>query len=407
MILSDKIDSEEMILMIRVNKIKDNIYQIKVIDDETRSFHGCIFPVLDGASYNCYLVLDEQVTLIDTVDDVFFAEVFVEIKKILNGKNIDNVIINHVEPDHSGSFALIMKEFPNAKAYTSKAGIKAMHNQFFKDYEYHVVGTNDSLNIGKYDLLFFETPLVHWPDNMWTYLKEEEILFSNDAFGQLLIDDVLYDEEITLDKLLAYSKEYYANIVWPNNKSVKATLAKFIALDWKIKIIAPAHGIVLKKYINQMIEQYTEFTENKTEKKAVVIYESIWSNTKIMANLITDELKELGFEVKEYQISKSRISEIITELTDAELLILGTGNHNNCLLPPIADFLERLKASRFEGRKAIVFGSYGWSPAPFNDLKNRLIDAKFEVLGEPIINNYTPSNEAKVNIAEKVDELLK
>ncbi|MDR1781450.1 MAG: FprA family A-type flavoprotein [Bacilli bacterium] len=393
--------------MVKVNKIKDNIYQIRVIDKENKNFHGCIFPVIDGSSYAFYLIMDEQVTLVDTIDDIYYDEVLPEIDKLLNGRKIDNVIVNHVEPDHEGSFALVMKDNPQANVYTSKAGIKAMQEQFFKEYNYNVVGYGDSLNIGKYNLLFMETPLVHWPDNMWTYLQEEKILFSNDAFGQLLVDDVVYDEELDKDKLLKYSREYYANIVMPNNKNVKALLTKFANVNWDIELICPAHGIMLKGYIKDMLAQYQSFANNTIiDNKALVVYESIWGNTKLMAQSIVDELVSKGYEVKSYQLSKSRISEIMDEMMDTKLLVLGSSNHNNCILPPVADFLERVKATHFENRNGIVFGSYGWAKIPFNDLKERLAAAKFNILTEPIIVNYTPHQEEEKTIKDEIAQVI-
>ena len=394
--------------MVKVNKIKENIYQFRVIDREHKNFHGCIFPVIDGSSYGFYLILDEQVTLIDIIDDIYYDEVYPELAKILNGRKIDNFIVNHVEPDHEGSFALIMKDNEEAHVYTSKAGVKAMQEQFFKDYQYQVVSYGDSLKIGKYELLFMETPLVHWPDNMWTYLPAEKILFSNDAFGQLIVDDVVYDGELTQAKLLKYSREYYANIVMPNNKNVKTLLNKFANINWDIELICPAHGVMIKDYIKDILAQYTSFANNTIlkEKKALVVYESIWGNTKLMADIIAQELKVNGYEVKTYQLSKSRISEIMDEMMDTKLLVLGTSNHNNCLLPPVADFLERIKATHYENRNGIVFGSYGWAQVPFNDLKTRLAQAGFNILTEPIVVNYTPHLKDEATIKDALRLVL-
>lgn len=392
--------------MVIVNKIKENIYQIRVVDKESKNFHGCLFPVIDGTSYASYLVLDDQVTLIDTIETKYFPQFEKALDEILVGRKIDNLIINHVEPDHSQSFALTKEKYPETKVYTSKSGIKGMQEQFFKDYEYISVQTDDSINTGKYNFIFKETPLVHWPDNMWTYLPEEQILFSNDAFGQLIVDDVVYDSEISVDKLLAYSKEYYANIVWPNNMQVKNLLTKLAANPLDIKLIAPSHGIMIKEYINEIMNQYQEFTEAKTTNKALVIYDSIWGNTENMAYTLVDELKEIGFETKIFSLSNDRISEIMSELLDTQLLVLGSSNHNNCILPTVADFLERLKASRFKERDAIVFGSYGWANIPFKDLATRVEACGFKLLAEPIIINYTPNNQENQNIKNLLADAL-
>lgn len=393
--------------MVRVGKLKDNVYQIRVIDKGTRHFHGSIFPVAEGASYNCYLVLDEQITLIDTVEEKYFPEVFEAVKDILAGKKIDNLIVNHVEPDHSGSFECFTREFPKAKVYTSKAGVRGMQRNYFDEHEYNEVGFGDEIKTGKYTLAFAETPLVHWPDNMWTFLKEEKLLFSNDAFGQLLVDDVLYDEEIDKERVLKFSREYYANIVWPCNKNVEDVLNKLPEINWDFDMIAPSHGVVIKGYLPDMVQQYQNFVKAETKKdKVLIVYETVWGNTHKMADIIEKELLAEGFDVKKYHIFESRVSEIIDEMIDTEFLFIGTSNHNNCVLPPVADFVERLMSSRFYDRKAIVFGSYGWAGImPFKDLEERMEKANFEIAADSITLNYKPNDEDKKNIRKIVANL--
>lgn len=393
--------------MVRVDKLKDNVYQIRVIDKETRNFHASIYPVTEGASYNCYIVLDDQVTLIDTIEEKFFPEAFKAVKNILKGRKIDNLIVNHVEPDHSGSFELFTREYPEAKVYTSKAGVRGMQRNYFDEHEYIEVGLGDEISTGQYTLAFAETPLVHWPDNMWTFLKEEKILFSNDAFGQLIVDDVLYDEEIDKERVLKFSREYYANIVWPGNKNVEDLLNKLPEFNWDFDIIAPSHGVVIKGYLPDMVQQYQDFVKAETKKdKVLIVYETVWGNTDKMAAIIEKELKAEGFDVKKYLLFESRVSEIIDEMIDTKYFFIGTSNHNNCLLPPVADFVERLMASRLNNRKAVVFGSYGWAGIlPFKDLEERLEKANFEIVADPITLNYKPNDEDKKNIRKIVADL--
>ncbi|MGL4383337.1 MAG: FprA family A-type flavoprotein [Bacilli bacterium] len=393
--------------MVSVNKIKENIYQIKVIDREVRNFHGCVYPVLHGSTYNSYLVLDEQVTLIDMIDDIYFDEIYPEIIKLLNGRDVDNIIINHVEPDHSGSYELIINKFKNAKTYTSKAGEKAMQAHFFKAYHYHTVGLNDSIKTGKYTFSFMETPLVHWPDNMWTYLHEEQILFSNDAFGQLLVDDVVYDSDVSLFKFVDFMKEYYANIVYPCNVNVERALNALSKSKWSLKLIAPSHGLVLKDYIKESFSLYHDMIGNKTIDKAIVVYESMWGNTKAMALVIANELKAKGYEVKIYQLSRCHISEVMKELCDAKLLAIGSGNYNNCVLPPVAAFLERLHSTKYLNRQALVFGSYGWIKAPLQKLVERLNDANFNVISDPMYIQYVPNDDEKSDLQQAVNLTVK
>lgn len=391
--------------MIKTNKIKDRIYQIKVIDTKAMDFHGCIYPTQEGSSYNCYLVVDEQITLIDVIDTVYFDLLLKEIKGIIGDQNIDNIIINHVEPDHSGGYEMMKAVYPDANSYTSVSGKRAMQHHFFNDHVYTTVKTGDTLNTGEYTFSFCETPLVHWPDNMWTYLECEQMLFSNDAFGQLIVDDAIYDCEVGLEKVLAFSKEYYANILLPVNVSVKGALLKFLDLGWTVRKILPSHGVIIREYINDIFAQYRDMANVKLSKKAVIVYETVWGNTRKLANVYAQQLAEKGYEVKLYQLSECRISEVMTELSDAQLLLIGTGNYNNCLLPTIADFMERLRASKLTGRKALVFGSYGWAKVHLQRLHNDLIDAKFEVLADPYYVMYVPDDESITLLVSQIDGL--
>lgn len=389
--------------MVKTNRIKDKIYQIKVIDTEATHFHGCIFPTREGASYNCYLVVDEQITLIDVIDTMYFDLVLKEIKNIIGDQDIDNIIINHVEPDHSGGYEMLKRVYPNAASYTSATGKRAMQHQFFGDHTYTKVATKDTLNIGEYTLSFFETPLVHWPDNMWTYIECEQMLFTNDAFGQLIVDDAVYDNEVGVEKVLDFSREYYANILLPGNVSVKSSLLRFLDLGWTVRKVLPSHGVIVRTHINEMFAQYRDFVNVKLKKKAVIVYETVWGSSRKMANVYADKLSEKGYEVKVYQLSESRISEVITELSDAELIVVGTGNYNNCLLPTVADFMERLKAAKLANRKALVFGSYGWAKVHLKRVQERLEEANIEVLADPFYVMYVPDDESITLLESQID----
>ena len=266
-------------MMIKVVEIADKIHKIKITDKDETDFHGTLFPVENGVSYGSYLILDEQVTLIDTFEMKFFDEVKPMLDKLLNGRPIDNIIVQHVEPDHSDSFQIFKQAFPEAKAYCSKLAVKEMQQNFFIDVDYIPVSFPDFISTGEYTLRFFETPNVHWPDNMWTYLEEKKILFSNDGFGQLISKDILTDEEISVEELLAHSKEYYCNIVFSNNASVLRLLKRFTELQWDVDLVCPAHGIMIKKHLGALIQQYSDLANEVKEQKAVIVYETIWGNT--------------------------------------------------------------------------------------------------------------------------------
>lgn len=392
--------------MIKVNKISEKVYQLRIIDTEEKQFHGTLFPVIDGVSYASYLILDEEVTLVDTFEIKYHEQMMQEINTLLAGRTIDHVIINHVEPDHSQSFQLVMDAFPQAKPYCSKGAVKEMQQNFFFDVEYTAVGYGDEIKTGAYTLKFLETPLVHWPDNMWTYLAEEEILFSNDAFGQLITDDVYSDKELGKEKLLKYAREYYTNIVFPNNAAVLRLFNKFKDINWPVKLVAPGHGIMLEEYFEDMCQLYTDLANETKEEKAIIVFETIWGNTMAEALAIKEDFKAKGIETKLYQLSNSRISEVIDEVATAKYIVIGTGNQNNCMFPIVADFIERLKALKAMKAKVLIFGAYGWSPAPFMEVAKRLRDAKYDVYPKPVTINFKLTDDKKIGITQEVENFM-
>jgi len=385
--------------MVKVSKVKDNIYQIRIMDREETNFHATLYPAKDGVSYSAYLVLDEKITLIDTYEIKYHNEVKTYLDEILQGRDIDILILQHVEPDHSESFRKIYEMYPNIKCYCSTKGKSELMLNFLFDYEFTPVKTGETLNTGKYTYEFFETPMVHWPDNMWSYLAEEKILFSNDGFGQLLTDDVLYDEEIPLEKLLAFAKEYYTNIIFPNNMAVPGVLDKFASKNWDIEIIATGHGIMLKKYIQEMYKLYDDLAHEKKDHTAVIVYETIWGNTKQEAYTIKKALENHGVQSSIYQLSESRISEVIDDVATASYLFLGTGNQNSCMIPIVADFVERLRSLKARKTKIAIFGAYGWNKLPFDEVIRRLEDAKYTVYPTPLLTHFKESS-SDVDLAD-------
>ncbi len=397
--------------MIQSKKIRDNIYSIKAIDYNELDFHGTVFRNDEGASYNAYLVIDEEVTLIDTVEHGFNEEFLRHLDNILEGRKIDNIIINHVEPDHSSSFLDTYSKYPEAKCYCSEKAEKPLQNMFFRDIDYKTVKTLDSINTGKYTFKFVLTPFVHWPDNMVTYLEEEKILFSNDAFGNLVTNNNLYDDEYEIATLLRSSKEYYANIVMPCGKFVLKTLDEIEKLGIEIELICPGHGTIWRTHIATIIAEYKKWASFESNKnKVVIVYDTIWGNTEIITNELASKLTEYDLEVRVFKAGKHRPSLIMTEILDASAVIVGTSNFNNTMLPTIADFVERLYALKPKGKIGAVYGAHGWSKNHINRLKDRLEECDVDVLDYDISSNYKP-DEATIEItstlAKKIAEALK
>lgn len=365
-------------------KLTDNIYFVGAVDFDIREFHGYKTPF--GTTYNAYLVIDEKITLIDTVK-ASFSEVLIEnIKQIVDPSKIDYVISNHVEPDHSGGLNAIMEIAKDAKLFTSPLGEKGLKAYYHKDWNFEVVKTGDVLNTGKYTFEFIQTPMVHWPDNMVVYLKEEETLFSNDAFGQHYASKERLDYEIGETLTLERAKDYYANIVLPYGTQV---LKAFKDLEnKKISMVCPSHGVVLKNTINKILAKYQDWAENKTnEDEVVIVFDSMWGATAKMAEEIAQDFKNKNMKVKLFNLKKHHISEVMNELMEAKYICVGSSTLNKQMLPNVAAFLTYMKGLAPKNRIGLAFGSYGWGGESIKYVHETLESSKFEMM-DPIKRIY-------------------
>ena len=265
------------------------------------------------------------------------------IESVIGNRPIDNIIVQHAEPDHSGGFLEVMERYPNAKAYASNAGIRIIMQEYFKEISYTKVVTNDTLCTGKYHLRFIEMPMIHWPDNMMTYVEESHVLFSNDAFGQHIVSYQLFDQAHEMNFCIEKAKEYFANIVAPYALQVKNKLNQIMQMNLEIETIAPAHGIIWKAYIPEILKAYQNFSAIQLKNKAVILYESVWHHTKEMAETLAEGLGQNGVEVHLYQVSSTMDSIMMKELLDAKAILVGSGNYNNMMAPQIAGILEKAK----------------------------------------------------------------
>jgi flavorubredoxin len=360
-------------------KIIDNIYSVGVVDADIRMFHGYQTPI--GTTYNAYLIVDEQITLVDFVKAPFAKQFAKNISNIIGDRPIDNIISNHVEPDHSGAMPYIMSLYPKAKVYGTAnclKGLKAYYPNCQLDF--HVVKAGDSLNTGKYDFQFIPMPMVHWPDSMSTYLPQEKIIFSNDALGQHIGTGEIFDYDLTLDKLLDRAQDYYANIVLPFGMQVNKLLGAASALD--INWICPSHGVILKDHIAPMVESYQRWANNVVDEfKAVIIYDTMWGTTHKMALCLQDEYQQKGIRVELIKLSDKHHSYAMAQLIDAKYIFVGSPTLNNQMMPTVAAFLTYMIGLKPKGRIGLAFGSYGWSGEAPAQINTFLEKAGFELLG--------------------------
>ncbi len=382
-------------------QIREGIYWVGGIDWNLRNFHGYL--TQRGSTYNAYLIVDEKITLIDTVKSYMTGEMLDRIRTIVDPAKIDYVICNHVEMDHSGALPEIMKIAKNATLFTSPKGETGLREHYKENWNFKAMESGTVLNLGKRNLHFFLTPMVHWPDNMVAYMPEEKILFSNDAFGQHLASSERFDDEYPLDISMLEARKYYANIVLPYSKQVQKILVSI--QDFDIEIIANSHGIIWRSHVKDILHGYQSWASNETRKKALLIYDTMWQSTEAMANSIQDAFEDKGYTTSLLSLQNNHISDIMTEVIDAEYICVGSPTLNGRMLPSMAAFLTYLTGLAPKNRKAIVFGSYGWGPKQIEDMSVILSDAGFEVVCTEKIK-YVPSAKDLEGLKERISALI-
>jgi flavorubredoxin len=383
--------------MMKAVRLREGIYWVGGIDWHIRNFHGYSTP--RGTTYNAYLIIDEKVTLIDTVKYYLADEMLARISDIIDPAAIDYVISNHVEPDHSGSLPRIMAIAPKATLITSPNGEKGLKAHYKKDWNFHVAKTGETLNIGKRNLTFVHTPMVHWPDNMVTYLAEEQILFSNDAFGQHIASSERYADELPLGIVMEEAQKYYANIVLPYGAQVRKALDALAGL--KVEIIAPSHGVIWRSALPAIITAYEKWCGNETDNKAVVVYDTMWNSTETIAENIVKVFEEKGYQTRLYNLRNTHISDIMTEIINAKYICVGSPTLNNNLMPTVASFLTYLKGLAPRNRIGLAFGSYGWGGQSVGQIEQYLKDCGYLTL-ENIRIQYIPDENQLEEMNKKL-----
>ena len=369
-------------------EIKQGVYWVGAIDWDVRNFHGYL--TQRGTTYNAYLVIDEKVTLIDTVKSNLADNLISRIKQIIDPSRIEYVVSNHVEMDHSGSLPQIMEYAPNATIITCPSGDKGLRAHYNQNWKFKIVKTGDSVSLGKRSLEFVLTPMVHWPDNMITYIPEEKILFSNDSLGQHYASSERFDDECPLDIIMEEAKKYYANIVLPYEKQVQKELEALTALD--IEMIAPSHGVIWRSNIDKIIPRYHKWCKNELSKKAIIVYDTMWKSTEIMADALQEVFEEKGYTTSKRNLQFNHISDIMTELIDAEYICVGSPTLNSTMMPSVAGFLTYMSGLAPKGRKAISFGSFGWGGRTLEEINAFFEKSGFEIIASEKIK-YIPGDE--------------
>ncbi|MEN6331893.1 MAG: FprA family A-type flavoprotein [Smithella sp.] len=369
-------------------KISDHVYWVGAIDWTIRDFHGYKTP--HGSTYNAYLVVADKITLIDTVKAPFKDEMLARIKSVVDLSQIKYIVSNHSEMDHSGCLAEVIDLIKPEKVFASTLGIKTLKDIFHDEHEIIAVKEGESLSLGNMELNFMETRMIHWPDSMFSYLAQDQVLFSQDAFGMHLASLERFADEIPSATLEYEAATYYANIVLPYSPNVLKALEKVMAKGWEIKMFAPDHGPVWRKDLGKIIDLYQKWASQKPAAKAVVVYATMWHSTEKMARAISEALSEEGVKVKVMPVNEVHRSEVVYEILEAGALIVGSSTLNNNILPQMADIMTYLKGLRPANLIGAAFGSYGWSGESVRHLEEMLKEMKVEIAAESVSSKHVP-----------------
>jgi flavorubredoxin len=373
-------------------EIAKGIYDVGVIDWTIRDFHG--YSTHMGTSYNAFLVVGEKIALIDTVKKSFADQLLRNISRIVDPSKIDIVISNHTEMDHTGALPYIMERVGREKpVYCSSMGKKNLSRHFSDTLNLQVVKEDADLSLGGKTFRFIETRMLHWPDSMFTYLKEDRILFSSDAFGQHYAGHEQFDTVVG-DRIMPHAKKYFANILLLYAPLIQKLIDRVVAMGLEIDMICPDHG-VLWRHPATIIDAYAKWSrQEELEDKAVVVYDTMWHSTEKMALSIADGLHEGGIDVRPMKLREYDRSDIMTEVCDAKSVVIGSPTLNNGIFPTVADFLTYMKGLKPKNKIGAAFGSYGWSGESVKILEKELADIKFDLITPGLKHQYVPDEDA-------------
>ncbi len=377
-------------------RISNKVTWVGKIDWELKYFHGNEYSTRKGSSYNSYLIKDEKIVLIDTVWQPFDKEFVTRLKKEVDLRKIDYIIMNHNEIDHSGALPELMRVIPETPIYCTANGAKIIKGHYHKDWNFQIVKTGDTLAIGDSTLTFIEAPMLHWPDTMFTYMSGENILFSNDAFGQHYATEALYNDTADQGELFAEAVKYYANILTPFSKMVVKKIEEVLALHLPVDMICPSHGVIWKKHPTQIVEKYLEWAKDYQENQITIVYDTMWNSTRKMAEAIAKgiTLSDPEVKIKLMNASKEDKNDIITEVFKSKLILMGAPTVNNGYLYSLGGILEMMKGLKFKNKKAAAFGSYGWSGEAVKLLTQHLSEAGFMIINDGLRKLWVPDEES-------------
>lgn len=390
--------------------IKSNVHWVGKVDWELKKFHGEEYSTHKGSTYNAYLIQEEKTVLIDTVWAPF-AEEFVEnLAREIDLNTIDYIVANHGEVDHSGALPALMKHIPDKPIYCTANAVKSLKGQYHQDWDFHVVKTGDKLDIGNgKELVFVEMTMLHWPDSMATYLTKDNILFSNDAFGQHYATENRFNDLVDPCDLFGEAIKYYANILTPFSQILRKKLDELAAFNLPMDMIATSHGVIWREHPAQILEKYAQWANDYQENQITIIYDTMWNGTKTLAERIAEGigLADTEVVVKVFNLAKSDENDLITEVFKSKTVVIGSPTISNSMLHSVAGFIHLMKELKFKNKKAAAFGCYGWSGEGNKVVLEALGNAGFKIIDEGFRNLWNPDPAAQSGAVEYGKKIAK
>ncbi len=383
-------------------EIKNNIYWVGIIDWEIRKFHGDEYSTHKGSTYNSYLIKGEKNVLIETVWKPFSKQYVKDLQKVIDLKDIDYIIANHAEIDHSGALPELMRHIPDTPIYCTKNGVRSLKGHFHEDWDFHTVKTGDKLNLGDRELIFVEAPMLHWPDTMMSYLTGDNILFSNDAFGQHYASELMFNDLVDQSELFVECLKYYANILTPFSALVTKKIEEVLSFNLPVDYICTSHGVIWRDDPTQIIKKYMEWASNYRENQITILYDTMWEGTRIMAENIAKgiRLADSNVNIKLFNVARSDKNDVIAEIFKSKGILVGSPTINRGILTGVASILEGIRGLGFKEKKAAGFGCYGWSGESVKIINEHLKDAGFDVVNDGIKELWNPDDGSIENCIE-------
>ncbi len=369
--------------------IAEDIYWVGVVDWNLRDFHGYV--TSRGTTYNSYVILDQKNVLVDTVKHTFARDLVDHIGEVIDFDQIDYVIINHVEMDHSSSLPVIAEKAKNATVICSEKGKDAITCHYGNNFKIQTVKTGDTLNLGDRTLTFVEAPMLHWPDSMMTYVTPDKILMPNDAFGQHLATSQRFDDEVDEHILMEEATKYYANILMPLGPLITRKIQEVTQMGVAPTMIAPSHGIIWRSNPSRIVNAYLQWSEGKTKRKISIVYDTMWGSTEKMARAIAEGIARQGVEVKLLKLRATDLTEIVTEILDSKAVIVGSPTLNNQMFPTLGHVLTYITGLKPKGKTWSFFGSYGWGGGAVRGMTETARKAGFEIREPGIEVKFVPN----------------